>query len=865
MEEEVNYASVVFKTNKASSPPANLSASKEETVYDEVKARNEASEQTAGANDSAGSSPDQKENEKRRHCQLLACCLGFLCVILVLGIVGVSVYLTLFHESEQDQLRANQTTLLAANQNLTNLNMNLRTENENLMKNLSNLTVQFKNLTQDYNVLEEKNSNLTARIQELETEKKNLTQQITDMETERNQLNVSQAQWSIDAYCPKDNNVRQCKPCQGGWNIFQSSCFAFNNPNYPGQKTWEEARENCRGKSSDLAVIVNEAEKNFLVTDGSWTVGGFWIGLRAEGGKWKWLDGSEPDSNRRVSQDSPTTSRDLKVLRADLIHPGALPPAELTPNYLSDFGLGDGRVHLRESPASCFLIGRQVGGIEEILEVFLPPSWTMSLSREKIEEEPASPKITVKKMTASSEKVQEEADYVNAAVCTVEKKEVTSVTSVISENNTKLTEENQQLQTLINKFNTENENLMKNLSNLTVQFKNLTKDYDFLEEKITNLTARNQQLETERNELNVIRAQWSIDAYCRIDNARKCEPCQKGWVLFQSSCFAFINPPASGQKTWEEARENCRGTSSDLAVIVNEAEKNFLVTDGSWTVGGFWIGLRAEGGKWKWLDGSDLTETMDRKHLETADQKFLSFTRSFAAVAVCWLTLSVIMALRIYFTSVISENNTKLTEENQQLKTLMQHLNNQTDTTLTAENQNLKTQIQELVTERDTLTQQITDMETERIELNVSRAQWSIDAYCPKDNNERQCKVCTKGWLHSQSSCYAFNDADTPDQKTWEEARENCRGKSSDLAVIVNEAEKNFIRNWGDGGFWIGLRAKGGKWKWLDGSDLTETLWIPQQPAADGLCVISVPYDGWQSVSCGEKQQWICQIKALSV
>ncbi|KAI3361467.1 hypothetical protein L3Q82_012954, partial [Scortum barcoo] len=177
-------------------------------------------------------------------------------------------------------------------------------------------------------------------------------------------------------------------------------------------------------------------------------------------------------------------------------------------------------------------------------------------------------------------------------------------------------------------------------------------------------------------------------------------------------------------------------------------------------------------------------------------------------------------------TSAISENNTKLTEENQQLKTLMQHLNNQTDTTLTAENQNLETQIQELETERDTLTQQITDMETERNELNVSRAQWSIDAYCPKDNNVRECKPCLNDWNIFQSSCFSFHDPSAPEWKTWEEAREDCRGKGSDLAVIVNEAEKNFlIKNgsWTDGGFWIGLRAEGGKWKWFVGSDLTET------------------------------------------
>ncbi|KAI3364750.1 hypothetical protein L3Q82_000962 [Scortum barcoo] len=62
----------------------------------------------------------------------------------------------------------------------------------------------------------------------------------------------------------------------------------------------------------------------------------------------------------------------FEVLRADLIHPRRLATAGAL-NYLSDFGLGDGRVHLRD-PSLRFLIGRQVGGIEEILEVFLPPS-----------------------------------------------------------------------------------------------------------------------------------------------------------------------------------------------------------------------------------------------------------------------------------------------------------------------------------------------------------------------------------------------------------------------------------------------------------------------------------------------------------
>ncbi|XP_038566404.1 CD209 antigen-like protein A isoform X5 [Micropterus salmoides] len=185
-------------------------------------------------------------------------------------------------------------------------------------------------------------------------------------------------------------------------------------------------------------------------------------------------------------------------------------------------------------------------------------------------------------------------------------------------------------------------------------------------------------------------------------------------------------------------------------------------------------------------------------------------------------------------------------------------------------NQNLTSQNQQLESQRNNLTEQIRNMETNWNELNVSRAQWSIDAYCPKPQNQnRQCKACQDGWLHSQSSCYGINDPDVSGQKTWEEARENCRGKISDLVVIADQTEKTFIndKSWGSSGtkgYWIGLRAEDGKWKWVDGSDLTENSWI-QQPATNGQCVISVQREGWKSVSCGDRNRWICKKKALSL
>ena len=86
-----------------------------------------------------------------------------------------------------------------------------------LLKN--QLTVQMNNLTQAYDVLENKITNLTAenknllkqnqelntQNQKLEAERKNLTEQVQTMEAMQVEFNVGRAQWSIDAYCPKEN------------------------------------------------------------------------------------------------------------------------------------------------------------------------------------------------------------------------------------------------------------------------------------------------------------------------------------------------------------------------------------------------------------------------------------------------------------------------------------------------------------------------------------------------------------------------------------------------------------------------------------------------------------------------------------
>nr|XP_040026006.1 CD209 antigen-like protein B isoform X2 [Gasterosteus aculeatus aculeatus] len=256
------------------------------------------------------------------------------------------------------------------------------------------------------------------------------------------------------------------------------------------------------------------------------------------------------------------------------------------------------------------------------------------------------------------------------------------------------------------------------------------------------------------------------------------------------------------------------------------------------------------------------------------DRRLLFSSPSLPLLAVCWILLLLIMGLRIYFSSVISEQNVKLIKENQQLIKENQQLMKEIQELSTGKNSELKNEIQELKTEnqelKENFTKQITDLEDKWEKFNVSRAQWTIDSYCPADTSKvRTCSACQKGWNETQKSCYVFHDRETPSElKTWEEARENCRGKRADLVVVHDEEEKKVI----DGnvttlavskGYWMGLRVEGGTWKWIDGTDLTDASWI--EPPAEGHCAVSLPTRKWTSVKCDEKRTRICSQKALSV
>ncbi|KAF7226714.1 asialoglycoprotein receptor 1-like [Nothobranchius furzeri] len=257
--------------------------------------------------------------------QLLACCFGTLCVILLLVVIGVCVYFASVQGRDGNQLaqlRANQTSLLKENHNLTNLIGEIRSDNEGLKKDrynltvrlsnltvrlgnltvrlgnltvrLGNLTVRLGNLTETLNVSESRNTNLTGENLQLKTINKNLADQVKTMKAAWNEFSGTLAQKSVDAYCPKVGSVRTCQACPKDWLLNLGNCYAYNDAKYSDQRTWAGAREDCSGKISDLTAVADLTEMNYVFTISVPQTGitGFWIGLRAVNGIWKWINGT---------------------------------------------------------------------------------------------------------------------------------------------------------------------------------------------------------------------------------------------------------------------------------------------------------------------------------------------------------------------------------------------------------------------------------------------------------------------------------------------------------------------------------------------------------------------------------------------
>ncbi|XP_028282423.1 CD209 antigen-like protein E [Parambassis ranga] len=124
-----------------------------------------------------------------------------------------------------------------------------------------------------------------------------------------------------------------------------------------------------------------------------------------------------------------------------------------------------------------------------------------------------------------------------------------------------------------------------------------------------------------------------------------------------------------------------------------------------------------------------------------------------------------------------------------------------------------------------------------------------------------------QGWVLFQNRFYYISS----DTKSWHDSKADCVQKGADLVIINSKEEqvslRNFLRKFKKR-VWIGLTDKEteGVWKWVDGTQLSISFWIPGEPnnfeGKDEDCGEIRYYDqedSWNDAPCDMQINWICE------
>ncbi|XP_029437371.1 killer cell lectin-like receptor subfamily F member 1 isoform X2 [Rhinatrema bivittatum] len=134
---------------------------------------------------------------------------------------------------------------------------------------------------------------------------------------------------------------------------------------------------------------------------------------------------------------------------------------------------------------------------------------------------------------------------------------------------------------------------------------------------------------------------------------------------------------------------------------------------------------------------------------------------------------------------------------------------------------------------------------------------------CPPGNGS-MAQPCPMNWLRHKGKCYYFS-RDT--KRSWSRSREDCAERDSELLVIQDQEEKDFINQKTQSEHhWIGLHnpSSASSWTWVDGSSLNGKLFSIPTPTAQEQCV-AVYMHSFDPDSCSNVYKWICQKAAGKV
>ncbi|KYO40783.1 hepatic lectin isoform X1 [Alligator mississippiensis] len=131
------------------------------------------------------------------------------------------------------------------------------------------------------------------------------------------------------------------------------------------------------------------------------------------------------------------------------------------------------------------------------------------------------------------------------------------------------------------------------------------------------------------------------------------------------------------------------------------------------------------------------------------------------------------------------------------------------------------------------------------------------------------CGAESREWRYFNGKCYYFSLQEV----NWHKAKEQCKELHSQLVVINNLAEQNFLayRMQGRERYWLGLTDVNteGKWEWIDGTDYMNgfTFWKKGEPNDSDHredCAHLWNLGEWNDVYCSYDCHYICEKPVLA-
>ncbi|XP_077640927.1 C-type lectin domain family 2 member B-like [Lonchura striata] len=108
---------------------------------------------------------------------------------------------------------------------------------------------------------------------------------------------------------------------------------------------------------------------------------------------------------------------------------------------------------------------------------------------------------------------------------------------------------------------------------------------------------------------------------------------------------------------------------------------------------------------------------------------------------------------------------------------------------------------------------------------------------------------CPRGWVGYNGVCYYLSR----DYRSWDQAQERCSELGASLAILQDEAMDLLFRLRGNVDYWIGLRRRGERLHWGDGSSYSSRV-----PVLGNSPCVYLADNKFRTRDCSNERPYVC-------